>query len=197
MELEHEIFETDVPDGPLVDFGLENPRFHPKLRVPSHFQRQVLFKNLGLSVVLTCYFLSSRVEIRKLEVESLTDKPVLTTDLTKLGLPRLLKETTYSVIPGSGYWVKGHRQAALEWSGFNHDEEFLAQLVWLEHVCQGRPRNTLMKYFEFPRSTCSLLLKRLRDEYGLPQEAPERPKDSGKLQRDREALELQAEGQAS
>lgn len=162
MELEIELSRTERTDGPLVVFGIERPLKHPRLSIPAFFERVVHYRSSGLTVQLTCEFKGGRVELVKLQVTPSLGTGLLTTDLTKLSLPLVIKKITYSVIEYSDYWIRGSRLAPKEWEDLVRDDDFLTQLVWLEHVSQGTPRNTLMSYFGMPRSSCSLLLKRLR-----------------------------------
>jgi hypothetical protein len=115
-------------------------------------------------VRLDIHFTGERLEIQKLEVEGLYKRPVQTRDLTQLGLPRVLCDITALMVPNFEYWTKDHQDKNLEWKSLAVDEEYLFQMITLHAAMQGNARKAIMDYFEMPRSTASLLIKRLKNK---------------------------------
>ena len=161
------IEETSAADGALVYFGPIDPESKRQLAIPSTFERQISDQELGLKLTLSCVFTGEKVEVSRLLISSDNQGNISSRVLAQLGLPSLIREVTMFVVPNSEFWVVSkNRDSILEVTSTNF--AYLAQVYWLEHVSHGSPRQELMKLLGIPRSTCNLLLRKIKDVYLLP-----------------------------
>jgi hypothetical protein len=163
MDVEYRISKADRAFGPMASFGPTPPRKHPQLQVPEQSYWEVTYEALDLKVSLDIYFTGERLEIQRLVVEGLKRRPVQTRDLTQLALPKVLCDIAALMIPGFEYWTREFQDKNLEWESLKVDDEYLTQMILLHQVMQGNARKAIMDYFGMPRSTATLLIKRLKD----------------------------------
>ena len=164
------IAKADLPFGRLEAFGPTPAIRHPQLEVPSKSFWEVMYPSLDLLVSLDIEFTGQRLEIQRISVEGLKRKPVHSRDLTQLGLPAVLHDIAALMIPNFEYWTKDFQDKNLRWDDLKTDDEFLAQLMWVNQVSHGNARKALMDYFAIPRSTATLIIKRLKGRYSMPLE---------------------------
>lgn len=166
MDANYELTRTETPDGDLVEFGPYDGDASMQLRIPETFERNFAYSETGVTACVSCRFTGERIEVVKLAVTPQLGSGLKTRDLLSLGLPAVIRSMAEDVIPDWGYWKRWDDDAS--WTGLKVNDEFLAQLYWLEHVSGGNPRKTLMSYLALPRSTTNLLLRRLKATYPLP-----------------------------
>jgi hypothetical protein len=162
------INRTEVVDGPLVSFGPIEPDSEIQLAMPSRFERRISYQGKNLELVITCEFAGDKVAVRSLRLTNTDGGGVGTRDLTQLSLPSLVHQISLSVIPNSQHWTKPLSNEAASWAELRTSDVYVAQVYWLEHVSHGNPRATLMQYFGMPRSSCNLLLRKLRLKFKMP-----------------------------
>ena len=89
--------------------------------------------------------------------------------LQEISVPNLVHNATYDAVENAEFWTPEGHPDLDEWRDLLRKNEFLAQIYWLEHASQGNPRKVLMRYLQMPQSTCSVLIRKLRSEFALPQ----------------------------
>jgi hypothetical protein len=100
---------------------------------------------------------------------SLPDASGITpTLLQEISVPNLVHTATYDAVENAQFWTPEGHPDADEWLDLLKQSDFLAQIYWLEHASQGNPRQVLMRYLGMPQSTCSVLIRKLRNDYTLP-----------------------------
>jgi len=161
------IERTGVEDGKLVVFGPLDPSNGVQLSIPERFEREVTSGPRGLTLRVSCSFTGEWIDVSSLSVTPPKGEGLTSRALVQIALPPIVRELAASVIPRHEYWT-AEFQDALGWGSLKTNDAFLAQLYWLEHVSQGSPRQTLMRYLAMPRSTCNVLIRRLRSEFPLP-----------------------------
>jgi hypothetical protein len=164
----HSVEKTEVVDGPLVFFGPTDRESQIRLAIPSTFERKVRFEDKDLELVISCEFEGEKVAVRGLRLTTFAGGSLGTRDLTQLGLPNLVHEICVSVIPNADYWMNPLSMEATSWDELKTSDIFVAQVYWLQHVSHGNPRATLMSYFGMPRSSCNLLLRKLKLKFEMP-----------------------------
>lgn len=168
MDASFEVSQGDRPFGAMVKVGPTPPARYPQLEVPSTSLWEVRYEALGLSLELDVAFSGERLEIQKLTARGLAGKPVQSRDLTQLGLPEVLKTIASLSIPNYEFWTQDFQDRNLVWDELKVDDEFLAQLMWVAQIGHGNARKALMDYFQIPRSTTTLIIRRLRSKYPMP-----------------------------
>jgi hypothetical protein len=162
------IEKAELPFGRMRPFGPTPAVRHPQLRVPGKSFWIVRYPSLELLVTLDVVFTGATLEIQRMEVEGLMGKPIQSRDLTQLALPKVIQDIAALMIPHYEYWTQEYRDKNLEWESLKVDDEFLSQLMWVNQVAHGNARKALMDYFAIPRSTATLIIKRLKDPGPLP-----------------------------
>jgi hypothetical protein len=170
MDANYVIDKADRPFGRMKAFGPMPSMRHPQLEVPGESFWEVTYPSLDLLISLHIVFSGQRLEIQKMVVEGLKKEPVQTRDLTQLGLPKVLHDIAALMIPHFEYWTKEYQDRNLEWESLKSDDEFLSQLMWVNQVAHGNARKALMDYFAIPRSTATLIIKRLKGSFPMPLE---------------------------
>lgn len=161
------IEKTNNPDGLMTKFGPQDPETGRQLEIPSSFERKIQDLQSGLKITISCNFDGQLVVVNQLSVATDIDGGITSRVIAQLGLPALIHEVTTSVCPDWEFWsadrLNGER---IENSAYNY--AFLAQVYWLHHVSHGSPRQELMRMLDIPRSSCNLLLRRIKLAYELP-----------------------------
>jgi hypothetical protein len=155
-------------DGELLSIGPVPALKHPQLTVPSQTRWVVEYSGLEVRLDLALVFSGERFEIDRMTISGTSGHFVQSRDLTQLALPSVIQEIASKVIPGFEYWTLEYQDRVLEWKDLKADDEFLAQLMWVQQVIHGNPRQTLMAYFQVPRSTSTYIIRRLRRKYPMP-----------------------------
>lgn len=157
--------------GQYVPFGPTPSTSHPQLKVPETSSWVVSYPTLELRVFLELMFSGEFLEIQRISIEGLNGKPVMSRDLTQLGLPALIQDLASQMVPGYEYWTQEYQDKVGEWGSLKVDDEFLSQLMWVKQISHGNPRKALMEYFAMPRSSATLVIRRLKAKYPMPREA--------------------------
>lgn len=165
MTTRFEIEKTNKPDGPLVRFGPIDSSTGNQLAIPSEFERVVTQESTQLSLRVSCYFSGERIEVSSLCVQAPKGSAVTTRDLFQLGLPEVIRAIAKVVVPDFEKWSVEDNALTGSHAG---TYVFLAQMYWLEHVSYGNPRQALMTHLSKPRSTTSVLIRKLNADFGLP-----------------------------
>jgi hypothetical protein len=159
--------KLELSEGATTRFGPIDPSNGTQLSMPKRFEREVIHTDDEMTLHITCLFSGEWVKVEKLCVTASPNVELNSRYLLQLALPSIVRSVTVDAIPNSSYW--------LDWKADDRDHggrrmnhAFLAQLYWLEHVSQGNPRQSLMRYLAMPRSTCNVLIRQLRTEYPLP-----------------------------
>ena len=168
METKYSIAKGDRALGEMVSVGPTPPVDYPQLQVPATSLWYVTYDSLGLKVELDLIFNGERLEIQKMVVSGLDGKTVQSRDLTQLALPSVIRKIASLCIPKYEFWTKEFQDENRDWETLKSDDEFLAQMMWVEQIGHGNPRKALMDYFQMPRSTTTLVMRRLRSKYSLP-----------------------------
>lgn len=120
-----------------------------QLRLPEFATKTVEYKNLGLTVDYSIKFTGTRLVVVSLNAHS--ESGVMTQNLVKLEIPKVLREFVYDHNPELHSLIK---DKAL-------DRNSIGQLYWAEHVCSGAPRELIMKHLGIARSTANYHIKKL------------------------------------
>jgi hypothetical protein len=162
-----QVEKTENEDGPLVSFGPIDPETKLQLSIPLTFERVLLDAPNDLLVTLSCRFNNNKVEVVRLNVQTTSGGNISSRAIAQLGLPAFIREATLSVIPNVDFWTSSSSSNE-EIEADSHNFAYLAQIYWLEHICFGAPRQTLMNLLALPRSTCNVLLREIKRTYKLP-----------------------------
>lgn len=162
------LHKTEVEDGPMISFGPRDSDTGMQLSIPSRFERRIANEEKNLELVISCEFVAERVDVRSIRVSTILGGSVGTRDLTQLSLPTLVHQICVSVIPNSEYWLRALTDETIGWTELKTSDAFVAQIYWLEYVAHGNPRATIMNYFGMPRSSCNLLLRKLKQRFEMP-----------------------------
>ena len=136
--------------GTYIYFGPKNSgSVLEQLRLPEFATKTVEYKNLGLTVDYSIKFTGTRLVVVSLNAHS--DSGVMTQDLVKLQIPKLLREFVYKHNPELHSLI---RDKAL-------DKNSLGQLYWSEYVFGGAPRELIMSQLGIARTTANYHLKKL------------------------------------
>ena len=161
------IEKTSTVDGALVYFGPIDPESKRQLAIPVTFERQISDQVRGLTLTITCQFVGDKVEVTRLNISADRLGTISSRTIAQLGIPGLIREVVKAVTPSWEFWLgSGNEDDHLDVSKTNY--AYLAQVYWLEHISQGTPRQTLMSMLKMPRSTCNVLLRKIKNDFGLP-----------------------------
>jgi hypothetical protein len=167
MERNRTIRPSDIPDGDLVMFGPTDVKTGKHLRIPRTFSRIVDIQDLQFQLQLWCRFSGDRIEVRRLCIEA-DGGEIASRQLLQLGLPAIVREIAFEVIPEASFWTVEGQDAVTKWSEMNSQPEFIAQVYWFEHVSWGSPRQEIMRLFGIKRTAANTLLRKLAREISLP-----------------------------
>jgi hypothetical protein len=167
MEKNRTIRPSDEPDGELVTFGPIDEKTGKRLAIPRRFSRIVRIEDLKFQLQLWCEFSDDRIEVRKLCIEA-DGGEIASRKLLQLGLPAIIRELAFEVIPDARFWTVEGQETKLEWNAINTQPEFLAQMYWFEYVSWGSPRQEIMRFLGMKRTAANALIRRLARHIGLP-----------------------------
>ena len=168
MEEKFTVTQGDRDLGKLVAVGPKPPADYPQVMVPATSLWYVTYDALSLKVELDLVFSGERLEIQRLVASGLDCKAVQSRDLTQLALPAVIRKISSICIPHYEFWTREYQDRETRWESLKTDDVFLAQMLWVEQIGQGNPRKALMDYFAMPRSTATLVMRRLRTEFSIP-----------------------------
>lgn len=120
-----------------------------QLRLPELATKTVEYKESGIKVECELKFDGTRLIVSSTTISNISG--VSTADLTRLKLPKLLREYVYEHNPELSDLIKNK----------DVDEASLGQLYWAEYVCGGAPRDLIMTQLGIARSTANYHLKNL------------------------------------
>jgi hypothetical protein len=167
MDTNRKIRPSDVPDGEIVSFGPIDDRTGKQLAIPRTFSRIVENSALGFQLQLWCEFSGDRIEVKKLTIDA-GDGEIASRKLLQLGLPAIVRQIAFEVVPGAAFWTFEGQERNLDWDAMNTHHEFLAQLYWFEHISWGSPRQEIMRYFGMKRTAANALIRKVARHITLP-----------------------------
>jgi hypothetical protein len=138
-----------------------------QLAIPKTFSRMVELSDPHFNLQLWCEFSGDRIEVRKLCVDAGSGE-IASRKLLQLGLPAIVKEIAFEVIPDAAFWTYEGQEMDLDWGNLNVHHEFLAQMYWREHVSWGNPRQEIMQYFGMKRTAANALIRKIARGIPLP-----------------------------
>lgn len=161
---------TSPEDGPLINFGPTMPNDEDQQKIPESFERSVRNDELNLTLVAGCAFNGDKIILRRLTVEGTEIAP---RDLTRLGLPWVIREIAADVIPDSYKWdvfVESVATMDNARTGGPTDEILLeiAQTYWYDHITWGTPRANIMNMWGISRTTANEWIRKAAKLYPMP-----------------------------
>lgn len=148
-------------------FGPTDEKTGKRLAIPRTFSRIVDIQDLQFQLELWCEFSGDRIEVRKLCIEA-NGGEIASRKLLQLGLPAIVREIAFEVIPDAKFWTVEGQEPNLDWNSMNTQPEFLAQMYWFEHVSWGSPRQEIMRYFGMKRTAANALIRKVSKYIPLP-----------------------------
>ena len=127
-----------------------------QLRLPELATKTVEYKESGIKVECELKFDGTRLFVSSTTVSSISG--VSTADLTRLKLPKVLREYVYEHNPELLDLIKNK----------DVDKLSLGQLYWAEYVCGGAPRDVVMTQLGVARTTANYHLTKLSKAGHLP-----------------------------
>jgi DNA-binding transcriptional ArsR family regulator len=133
-----------------IYFGPKNTKGRlEQLRLPETTIKTVKYGALDLEVEYLIKFTGERLMVSSIKAHS--DSGIATADLTKLEIPKILRDLVYEYNP---------ELISVVASG-DVDKNSLAQLYWAEYACFGKPRELFRRQLGIARNTANYHLKRL------------------------------------
>lgn len=162
--------DSSPPDGPLVNFGPEMPNPADQQQIPKTFERAVSNEDLGLELIVSCAFDGDKIVLRQLTVAG---NEVTPRDLTRLGLPWVIRHIAGDVIPKSYRWevfIEAVATMDTTRTGGPTDETLLkiAQYYWYDHITWFKPRANIMQRWEVSRTTANEWIRKAAKLYPMP-----------------------------
>jgi hypothetical protein len=163
-----EIFETEDLDGKLKTVpGYYIPLGEQQLLVPERASRYVVYEDVEAKVKVTIALVDSRFEVVSLGIGD-GSQPVYTRSLTKLSLPKVVREIALRAIPRSDYWTSKSLVSKLDIT-----DDYLAQLYWFEYITRGAPREAIMQVTGWSRANANYHIRRISKFIDLPNPSSE------------------------
>ena len=163
-----ELARLDITDGELVTVGPTPAIRHPQLRVPLTTAWAVDYLTMDVKLELHLAFSGQKFEVSKLIASGKDGHFLQSRDLTQLALPLVIERIAARVIPDFEYWTQEFQDRVTDWHEIKADNEFLAQMIWVQQITHGNPRKAIMEYFKIPRSSATVLIRRIRSEFPTP-----------------------------
>jgi DNA-binding transcriptional ArsR family regulator len=133
-----------------IYFGPKNPKGRlEQLKLPETAIKTIKYRALDLEVEYLIRFSGERLMVSSIKAHS--DSGIATADLTKLEIPKILRDLVYEYNP---------ELISIVASG-DVDKNSLAQLYWAEYVCFGKPRELFRRQLGIARNTANYHLRRL------------------------------------
>jgi hypothetical protein len=138
-----------------------------QLRLPEITTKTVEYRDSQLRVDYLIKFDGERLAVSSMKIHS--DLEILTADLTKLEIPKILRNLVYEHNPELVSVIASR----------NVDKLSVAQLYWAEYVCMGKPRELFRKQLGLSTNGANARLRKLAT-LGLVPEDRERQRASHK-----------------
>jgi hypothetical protein len=138
-----------------------------QLRLPEITTKTVEYRDSHLRVDYLIKFDGKHLSVASMKIHS--DLEILTSDLTKLEIPKIMREIVYENNPEL-LSVIANRDV---------DKFSVAQLYWAEYVCMGKPRELFRKQLGLSTNGANARLRKLAT-LGLVPEDRERQRASHK-----------------
>jgi hypothetical protein len=163
--LEHvEILDSEQFDGRAQNVCGYLPFVDRKLLVPESLTRIVSYGSEFPSLEVDLIFFHGRYEVKNLNV--LGGKAAVSSHfLTRLALPKLIRQIAVSAIKDSAYWTTDRPSGMIDPAEI---DDYLVQLYWFEHLSWGKPRRAVMEHMFWSRSSANYHLRRIAKSYYLP-----------------------------
>lgn len=157
-----EFRDTEDFDGKLVNVGGYIPEVTQQLLVPKSLNREVFYGEDQPLLVLNLSLLDTkRLEVVGISLQTPENgSPISTSFLTKLSIPKIIRQIAVEAIPYSSYWTDPPSK---------YSDDYLAQLYWFEYVTWGAPRLAIMNLTGWSRANTNHHLRRISKVFDLPQ----------------------------
>jgi hypothetical protein len=133
-----------------IYFGPKNTKGRlEQLRLPETTIKTVKYGALDLEVEYLIKFTGERLFVASMKIHSASG--ILTADLTKLEIPKILRDFVYEHNPELLSVVASR----------DVDKNSLAQLYWAEYACFGKPRELFRQQLGIARNTANVRLTKL------------------------------------
>ena len=117
-----------------IYFGPKNPKGRlEQLKLPEIAIKTIKYRTLDLEVEYLIKFIGERLFVASMKIHS--DSAILSADLTKLEIPKILRDLVYEHNPELTSLIVNR----------DVDKFSVAQLYWAEYVCMGKPRELFRK----------------------------------------------------
>jgi hypothetical protein len=156
-----EIRDTEDFDGGLHNVCGYIPDVSQQLLVPRSLKREVFYGDDQPLLTLSLSLLdTNRFEVVGVNLQvPKSGSAISTSFLTKLSIPKIVRETTVEAIPYSSYWTTPPT---------DYSDDYLAQLYWFEYVTWGAPRLAIMNLTGWSRANTNHHLRRIAKIFDLP-----------------------------
>jgi len=156
-----EIRDTEEFDGKMQNVGGYIPDVAHQLLVPKSLKREVFYGDDQPLLTLSLSLLdTNRLEVVGMNLQtSEGGTPISTNLLTKMSIPKVIRQIAEEIIPHSSYWTTPPT---------DYSDDYLAQLYWFEYVTWGAPRLALMNLTGWSRANTNHHLRRIAKTFDLP-----------------------------
>lgn len=150
-------------EGPLTRIGFAVSGL-PEMAIHRNIWQAATYKELGLDIELWCELSESRLEVREIKIAA-SEGMLATSYFTQLKLPQVLRKIGLSNTQNADFYLKELGRPADDRFA---DDALIAQIYALEYACWGSPRDTLMRYMRWSRTSTNLHLRRISETFPLP-----------------------------
>ena len=156
-----EIRDTEEFDGKMQNVGGYIPDVAHQLLVPKSIKREVFYgENQPLLTLSLSLLDTNRFEVVGMNLQTPENGSSISTNfLTKLSIPKVIRQIAVEAIPYSSYWTTPPTE---------YSDDYLAQLYWFEHVTWGAPRLAIMSFTGWSRANTNYHLRRISKVFDLP-----------------------------